>query len=73
MAKERTTPWFLWPFVAVWDLLAVVLKITGRLLGIILALGLMIVGVALTMTIAGAPIGIPLAILGFLLMIRSIF
>ena len=73
MAKERITPWFLRPFVAVWDLLAMVLKITGRLLGVLLAAGLMVVGIALTMTIAGAPVGIPLAILGFLLMIRSIF
>ena len=73
MAKERTTAWFLWPFVAVWDLLALVLNITGRVLAAILGIGLMVVGIALTMTIAAAPVGIPLAILGFLLMIRSIF
>jgi len=73
MSAKKTTPWFLWPFIVVWDLLAVVLKVTGRLLGVLLAVGLMVVGIALTMTIAGAPVGIPLAILGFLLMIRSIF
>jgi hypothetical protein len=73
MAEAKTTPWFLWPFVAAWKLLATILVITGRVLGIILALGLMAVGIALTMTVAGAPVGIPVAILGFLLMIRSIF
>ncbi len=55
------------------DLLALVLNITGRVLATILGVGLMVVGIALTMTVAGAPVGIPFAILGFLLMIRSIF
>lgn len=73
MSANRTAPWFLWPFVAVWDLLALVLNITGRILAAILGVGLMVVGIALAMTGAGAPVGIPLAILGFLLMIRSIF
>ena len=73
MTAKKTAPWFLWPFIAVWDLLALVLNITGRVLAAILGVGLMIVGIAFTMTVAGAPIGIPLAILGFLLMIRSIF
>jgi hypothetical protein len=33
----------------------------------------MILGIAFTMTVAGAPVGIPFAILGLLLIIRSIF
>lgn len=73
MVTKKTSPWFLWPFVAVWNLLALVLNITGRVLAGILGVGLMIVGVALTMTVAGAPVGIPFAILGLLLIIRSIF
>jgi len=73
MATKNTSPWILWPFVAVWNLLALVLNITGRVLAAILGVGLMIVGIAFTMTVAGAPVGIPFAILGFLLIIRSIF
>ncbi len=73
MSAKKTTPWFLSPFKAVWDLLALVLNITGRILAAILGVCLMIGGIALTMTVAGAPIGIPFAILGLLLMIRSIF
>jgi len=73
MSANRTAPWFLRPFLAVWDLLALVLNITGRVLAAILGVGLMVVGIALTITVAGAPVGIPFAILGFLLMIRSIF
>ena len=73
MAIKNTTPWILWPFAAIWNLLALVLNITGRVLAAILGVGLMIVGIALTMTVAAAPVGIPFAILGFLLIIRSIF
>lgn len=73
MSAKKTAPWFLRPFALVWDLLALVLNITGRILAAILGVGLMVVGIVLTMTVAGAPVGIPLAILGFLLMIRSIF
>ncbi len=73
MVTKKTSPWFLWPFVAVWNLLALILNITGRVLAGILGVGLMIVGIALTMTVAGAPVGIPFAILGLLLIIRSIF
>lgn len=64
---------FLRPFEAVWKMLTLILVVTGRVLGVLLALGLMIAGIALTVTIVGGVIGIPFAILGFLLMIRSIF
>jgi hypothetical protein len=69
----RTTPWFLWPFVALWELVAAIVIITGRVLGVLLALLLMIVGIVLIMTVVGLPIGIPCAILGLLLMVRSVF
>lgn len=42
-------------------------------LGVLLAVGLMIVGIGLTMMATAAPVGIPIAILGSLLMIRSVF
>jgi len=73
MSATKETPWFVRPFVAMWELLAIVLKITGRLLAGILGLGLMAAGIAAGMTVIGAPVGIPLAILGFLLIIRSVF
>lgn len=73
MATKKASVWFLWPFTAVWNLLALLLNITGRVLAGILGVVLMIIGIALTMTVAGAPVGIPFAILGFLLIIRSIF
>ena len=70
--KEKSTPWFLWPFVAIWKLLTFILNLTGRLVAAIVGLALTIVGIILTVTLIAAPVGIPLIILGILLMLRSI-
>ena len=63
----------MWPFYAVWRLLTFVVELIGRLLCGVLGIGLMIAGVAITLSIIGAPVGIPLASVGFLLLVRSIF
>jgi len=74
MSKQNDkTPWILWPFVALWKLVAGIIEMTGRLVAAILGLVLMIVGVILTLTIIGAIVGIPLIIFGFLLIIRGFF
>jgi hypothetical protein len=73
MADRSHVPWILWPFVALWDLLAFILKLTGRLIGVVLGLVLMIAGAVLCFTLIALPIGIPLLVLGFALMIRGIF
>jgi hypothetical protein len=70
---RQSAPWILWPFAALWDLLAFVLRATGRLVGVLLGLTLMIVGLLVTVTVIGAPLGIPLAVFGFLLLLRSLF
>ena len=71
--SPRSTPWYLWPFVALWDLVTWIFRLTGRVLAIILGLVLMAVGVLISLTIVGAIIGVPLAILGFLLALRGLF
>lgn len=71
-SNERV-PCLLWPFVAIWDLLTFILEMTGRLLAIVLGFVLLLVGVLLSITVIGACLGIPLAIFGFLLMMRGIF
>jgi hypothetical protein len=71
--ERKDTPWYLWPFVALWELLAGIIKLTGRLVAAILGLVLMIVGVILCLTVIGAILGIPLLIFGFLLVIRGFF
>jgi hypothetical protein len=70
---ERHIPWYLWPFAAIWKLLAVIVELTGRFLAMILGVVLMIVGVLISLTIVGAIVGIPLAIIGLFLFLKGIF
>lgn len=63
----------LWPFRMIWELIEFLIKMTGRLLAAIVGVALMIAGGALTLTIVGAVVGIPLAVSGFLLFVRSLF
>ena len=70
---ESQVPWILWPFYAVWKLLTLILNITGRIICAILGLMLMVAGVAISLSIVGAIIGVPLAAFGFLLAVRALF
>ncbi len=71
--NKKKVPFLLWPFWLIWKLVAIILELTGRLLGAILGMVVIILGIVLCATVIGAILGIPLIILGFLLMIRSIF
>lgn len=71
-AKQRA-PWYLWPFVAIWKLLAVIVEMTGRLIAMIIGIVLMLVGGLVSLTVIGAIVGIPLAIVGLLLFLKGIF
>lgn len=70
---ENRTPWIFWPFVAFWNLLTLLLGLTGRLVAGILGLGFLLAGLALMLTIIGAPAGMALVIAGLLLLVRSLF
>ena len=67
------TPWFLWPFVALWRLLAIIVELTGRFVAMVLGIVFIIVGVIVSLTVIGAIVGIPLAIVGLLLFFRGLF
>lgn len=71
--QAGSTPWIFWPFVALWRLVATIIEMAGRIVGILLGVILMIVGALLTATIIGAVVGIPLAVFGLLLVVRSLF
>lgn len=71
-AKQHI-PWYLWPFAAIWKLLAVIVELTGRLVAMILGIVLMMVGGLISLTVIGAIVGIPLAIVGLLLFLKGIF
>ncbi len=70
---ERQVPWILWPFYTIWKLLTLILNITGRIICALLGIVMMIAGVAISLSIVGAILGIPLAAFGFLLAIRALF
>lgn len=72
-STDTHIPILLWPFYAIWRLLTLVLSVVGRLICSVVGIGMMIAGVLITMSVVGAPLGIPLASLGFLLLIRALF
>ena len=43
--QPKKTPWYLWPFVALWRLLGFILELTGRILGVVIGLVFVIVGI----------------------------
>ena len=70
---KHQVPWYLWPFAAIWKLLAVIVEMTGRFVAMIIGIVLMIVGLLVSLTVVGAIVGVPLAIVGFLLFLKGIF
>jgi hypothetical protein len=73
MVNLKKTPWYLWPFAAIWNLVAYFVMLTGRLLAVILGFVFLILGVILTVTVIGAIIGIPLGVIGILIIIRGLW
>ena len=71
--EGKRTPWILWPFVAIWRLVALIIEMTGRLVAVLLGAALMLAGVLISLTVIGAVIGVPLALFGFLLVLRGLF
>ena len=72
-STESRVPILLWPFYAIWRLLTFILNIIGRVLCALVGIAMMIAGVAIALSVVGAPVGIPLTALGFLLLVRAIF
>jgi hypothetical protein len=73
MTTEKHIPWYLWPFAALWKLLAVIVEMTGRFVAMVLGIVFIVVGVIVSLTIVGAIIGVPLAVVGLLLLLRGMF
>lgn len=73
IVTKEGVPILVWPFYALWRLVVFMLKITGRLMGVLLGLVVFTFGLLLSLTVVGAVVGIPLMILGLLLMLRGLF
>ena len=71
--ENRRIHWLLWPFAAIWRLVASIVELTGRLVAVILGAAFMIVGAIISVTVIGAVVGIPLGILGFMMVLRGLF
>lgn len=72
-AKHNLVPWFLWPFAALWRFLAVIVELTGRFVAMVLGIVFIVVGVIVSLTVIGAIVGLPLALVGLLLFLRGLF
>ena len=66
-------PCLLWPFAMLWQLLATIVGLTGRFIAMSIGLVFVLVGVIVSLTVIGAIVGIPLAIIGLLLLLKGIF
>ena len=71
--EEKQIPWLLWPFYAIWRVVSFVFELTGRIICALIGLALMAAGVAITVTVVAAPVGVPIAAFGFLLLVRALF
>ena len=71
--NANRVPWYLWPFQAIWRLITWIVRLTGRLLAIILGFVLIIIGAVLCITVILLPVGIPMIVFGFLLTMRGLF
>ncbi len=72
-SEPRHVPWYLWPFVALWRLISGIVALTGRLVAVILGFVLLVVGLVVSLTVVGAIVGIPMMLLGLLLVLRGLF
>ncbi len=77
MSGEKTSC-LLWPFVqegftALVRLVTFIFETTGRFIAILLGVVLMILGVIVCLTVVGAVVGIPMILLGLLLVARGLF
>ncbi len=62
-----------WPFILLWKLLAGIIKLTGRLVAVLLGFAFLAAGIVLCFTVIGMAVGIPLLVVGVLLMVRGLF
>ena len=62
----------LWPFVAILRLIEGIIVLGGRFLVMVLGMVFIFVGLLVSLTIVGAIVGIPLALIGLLMVFRGL-
>lgn len=63
-AHAQALPWFIWPFVLLAKLIVGLVILALRLTAIVVGGTLILAGLLLSLTIIGAIVGIPLALVG---------
>lgn len=71
--SEKRVPWILWPFYVLWRLVTSIVLLTGRLVAVLLGLLFMILGVVVSLTVIGLILGVPLFLVGLLMVFRGLF
>ncbi len=71
--RSKKIPWFLVPFWLLWKFITAIVAFTGRIIAIVLGFVLMIGGVLISATIIGLIVGLPMILIGVLLVLRGIF
>ena len=61
------------PFRLIWSIFSAIMEITGRLLAVFIGVLLLVTGMALTVTVVGAILGVPVMIFGGMLLLRGLF
>jgi hypothetical protein len=73
LPKRRRYPLWALPVVALWKVITFFASAMGILLSLTIGALCMFLGFALTATIAGAVIGVPLFVIGLLLFVRGLW
>jgi hypothetical protein len=73
VTKTEKVPWYLWPFWAIWRFISWIVRLTGRLIAVVLGFAMIIIGAVLCITVLLLPLGIPIIVFGFLLVMRGLF
>jgi len=73
MAVAQRTPILLWPLVGMWRIITFFANAVGILLTLLIGFTLMVAGLVLTWTVIFSILGIPLFIIGVLLVVRGLY
>ena len=68
----RLFRWLIIPLLLLWKLAGVIIRLTGRKLAIALAVVTIVVGFSLTVTVIGGVIGLPMLLMGLVLLVRAL-
>lgn len=63
----------LFPFRLLWTLVTKLVEAIGILLGLLIGALLMAIGILLCFTVIGAFIGVPMAVIGFFILLRALY